>query len=65
MLAGRLLHDFRPIKGAKGARKIEKMFFRHDELRDSVFLSMRAHLLIIDIEFQDKVYKEIEYIQGN
>ena len=57
------------LDGSTGFRhpclQIEKLFFQYKELRDHVFFSMKFDLLHIDVEFQDKVYKEIEYIQGN
>ena len=42
---------------------IEKMFYRYDEIRGSVFLSLSS-LLTIEIRYEDPIYKEIEYIQG-
>ena len=42
---------------------IEKMFYRYDEMRQSVFLSLSS-LLTIEIRYEDSIFKEIEYIQG-
>merc|ERR1712218_25993 len=41
---------------------IEKMFYRYDEMRQSVFLSLSS-LLTIEIRYEDSIFKEIEYIE--
>jgi hypothetical protein len=42
---------------------IEKMFYRYDEIRGNNFLEKSSSITVV-IEFQDSVYKEIEYVRG-
>ena len=55
------------IAGANSYTKpcltIEKMFYRYDEVRESLYLSLNTWMSIM-IEFVDPIYKEIEYVQG-
>ena len=42
---------------------IEKMFYRSDEIRQSRYLSLNTWMSIV-VEFEDPIYKEIEYVEG-
>ena len=47
----------------KPCLSIEKMFYRHEEIRKNIVFSLYTWIPIV-IEFEDSIYKEIKYVQG-
>ena len=58
-------HDKIPMLdlSMKPCLTIEKMFYRSDEIRQSRYLSLNTWMSIV-VEFEDPIYKEIEYVEG-
>ena len=47
----------------KPCLEIEKMFYRFDEIRGTIWKSLTNYIAIV-ILFQDTIYKEIDYVKG-